>query len=256
LAGTPGREPVPGRDRVARRKPGQGWDQPDPVARRARGQKAILAGAGVVSLAGVLLIGLGLGGIVGGAPEPAAAVRHEPGETPPTEVPLAGVPLTKVAKPMRAARPMAVYIPSIGVSAPLMELGLDERGAIQNPPFDPPNLAGWYRYGPVPGQRGAAVITGHLDTRTGPAVFAALKNVKRGDQVQVLRADRSVAVFLVDKVEHAPKSGFPAKKVYGKLAYPGLRLVTCGGAFDRQAHSYKDNTIVYAHLAAPYYPKS
>ncbi|MCK2217469.1 class F sortase [Actinomadura sp. ATCC 31491] len=157
---------------------------------------------------------------------------------------------------MRAARPTAVYIPSVGVAAPLMELGLDARGAIQNPPLDHPNLAGWYRYAPVPGQRGAAVITGHLDTRSGPAVFARLKDVKRGDQVQVLRADRSVAVFVVDRVEHAPKSGFPAAKVYGKVSYPGLRLVTCGGTFDRQAHSYRDNTIVYAHLAAPYYPRT
>ncbi|MFG1709956.1 class F sortase [Nonomuraea sp. M3C6] len=218
----------------------------------AGAQKAILAGAGAVSLAGVLLIGLGLSGILDGEPEaqpdPVAVVQHKPLVT--------NVPQGRVAEPMEAQRPTAVYIPSIGVQAPLMELGLDAGGAIQNPPFDPPNLAGWYRYGPVPGQRGAAVITGHLDTRSGPAVFALLKNVKRGDQVQVLRADRSVAVFVVDKVEHTPKRSFPVKKVYGKLPYPGLRLVTCGGTFDRQAHSYQDNTIVYAHLAAPYYPTS
>ncbi|MEO3869110.1 class F sortase [Nonomuraea sp. B12E4] len=217
------------------------------------GQKAILAGAGVVSLAGMLLIALGLGGILGGAPEPdtVAATSREP-------VPslFTGVPPGKVAAPMRAARPTAVYIPSIGVQAPLTELGLDAEGAIQNPPLDHPNLAGWYRYGPVPGRRGAAVITGHLDTRSGPAVFARLRNVKRGDQVQVLRADRSVAVFVVDSVEHTPKRSFPAKKVYAKLPYPGLRLVTCGGAFDQAAHSYRDNTIVYAHLAAPYHPRS
>ncbi|MEU6710305.1 class F sortase [Nonomuraea sp. NPDC046802] len=218
------------------------------------GQKAILAGAGVVSLAGALLIGLGLGGIVGGGSEPSPATTASPRKGVPTDLPVTGGGRT--ATPMRPERPTAVYIPSIGVAAPLMELGLDERGAIENPPFHPPNLAGWYRYGPVPGQRGAAVITGHLDTRTGPAVFADLRNVKRGEQVQVLRADRSVAVFVVDKVEHTPKRSFPAKKVYAKLDYPGLRLVTCGGAFDRQAHSYQDNTIVYAHLAAPYYPKS
>ncbi|TMR92254.1 class F sortase [Nonomuraea basaltis] len=225
----------------------------EPLAGRTSGQWLVLALAGVVTVAGVSLIGFGLSGIVGGEPEaePVATVRQEPGAGP-----ITGVPLTKVAKPMKAARPTAVYIPSVGVSAPLMELGLDARGGIQNPPLDSPNLAGWYRYGPVPGQRGAAVITGHLDTRSGPAVFARLKDVKRGDQVQVLRADRSVAVFVVDKVEHTPKTRFPAKKVYGKLAYPGLRLVTCGGAFDRQAHSYRENTIVYAHLAAPYYPES
>lgn len=225
------------------------------VGRGGLGQRLIAGGAVAVSLGGVLLIGLGLSGILGGEPErvPAAAERSRSARAP---APLADVPLSGVADPMRAARPTAVYIPSIGVAAPLMELGLDAKGAIQNPPFDPPNVAGWYRYGPVPGQRGAAVITGHLDTRTGPAVFARLGTVRRGDQIQVLRADRSVAVFVVDKVEHTPKRGFPAKKVYGKLAYPGLRLVTCGGTFDRKAHSYQDNTIVYAHLAAPYYPKS
>ncbi|SEG34844.1 Sortase family protein [Nonomuraea solani] len=217
------------------------------------GQRVVAGGAVVVSLGGVLLIGLGLSGMLGGEPEPRAAVRNETGQAP---APLDGVPLSRRAEPMRAARPTAVYIPSIGVAAPLMELGLDAKGAIENPPFDPPNQAGWYRYGPVPGQRGAAVITGHLDTRTGPAVFARLGSVKRGDQVQVLRADRTVAVFVVDKIEHTPKSGFPAKKVYAKLPYAGLRLVTCGGAFDKRAHSYQDNTIVYAHLAAPYRLKS
>ncbi|NRQ30483.1 class F sortase [Nonomuraea sp. NN258] len=223
------------------------------------GPKTIMAGAAIVSVAGLALIGLGLGGIFAGEPasEPVADVRRSgapkgaPALTDPPDVLLG-----KVAKPMKAARPTAVYIPSIGVSAPLMELGLDAAGAIENPPLGSPNLAGWYRYGPVPGQRGAAVITGHLDTRTGPAVFAALKNVKRGDQIQVLRADRSVAIFVVDRIEHTPKRSFPAKKVYAKLSYPGLRLVTCGGVFDKQAHSYKDNTIVYAHLAAPYYPRS
>ncbi|WP_241564297.1 class F sortase [Nonomuraea polychroma] len=214
----------------------------------ARGHRLILLLAGVITLAGALLIWFGLSGIVGGEPEAAPVATVRP-------APVTGVPLSKMAEPMEPARPTGVYIPSIGVAAPLTELGLDASGAIQNPPLDAPNLAGWYRYGPVPGQRGAAVITGHLDTRSGPAVFARLKDVKRGDQIQVLRADRSVAVFVVDKVEHTPKTRFPAKKVYAELRYPGLRLVTCGGAFDRQAHSYQDNTIVYAHLAAPYYPK-
>ncbi|WP_084772011.1 class F sortase [Nonomuraea candida] len=235
---------------------------PSPPSRP--GQRVVVGGAVVVSLAGVLLIGLGIGGVLdggtgggtgGGGTDPAPAAARQ-SRAPLKDLPK-DLPLAKgagVAEPMKAARPTAVYIPSIGVAAPLMELGLDAKGAIQNPPFDPPNLAGWYRYGPVPGQRGAAVITGHLDTRTGPAVFARLKDVRRGDQVQVLRADRSVAVFVVDRVEHTPKRAFPAKKVYAKLRYPALRLVTCGGAFDRRTHSYERNTIVYAHLAAPYYP--
>ncbi|MFI6322240.1 class F sortase [Nonomuraea sp. NPDC050556] len=219
------------------------------------GQLSILTVAGVVCVAGVGLIGYGVTGMLSSSPEtPVVAERAEPSAPTLTDPP--EVLVSRVAKPMKAVKPTAVYIPRIGVSAPLMELGLDAKGAIQNPPFSPANVAGWYRYGPVPGQRGAAVITGHLDTRSGPAVFAYLRNLRRGDQVQVLRADRSVAIFVVDRVEHTQKATFPTSKVYGKVAYPGLRVITCGGAFDSKAHSYKENTIVYAHLAYGYHPKT
>ncbi|GAA3440658.1 hypothetical protein GCM10018955_00960 [Planomonospora venezuelensis] len=166
----------------------------------------------------------------------------------------ADVLMRTFARPMGKSVPTAVYIPRIGVAAPLMQLGLDASGAIENPPLNPANIAGWYRHGPAPGQRGPAVITGHLDTRTGPAVFARLAAVRRGDQIQVMRSDGSVAVFVVDRREHVAKKAFPTARVYGKVDYPGLRLVTCGGAFDRAAHSYKGNTIVYAHLVRAYHP--
>ncbi|WP_206184543.1 class F sortase [Thermoactinospora rubra] len=225
---------------------------PEPAGRRPAGQRLILAAAATVSLTGVLLIGFGLSGLLTPAPEAAPSpAAHKPTAT---RHRVFDVPPGHVAKPMKAARPVAVYIPAIGVAAPLMELGLDAEGAIENPPFQPPNLAGWYRYGPVPGQRGAAVITGHLDSRTGPAVFASLRDVRKGDQIQVMRADRSVAVFVVDKVEHTPKRSFPTRKVYGKVGYPALRVITCGGAFDRATGSYRENTIVYAHLALAHYP--
>lgn len=225
------------------------------------GQKAILAGAGVVSVAGVLLIGFGVSGMLTGTEQqqPVAAQKTTQKTTQKAAPALTEPPevlVSRVAKPMKAVKPTAVYIPRIGVSAPLMELGLDAKGGIQNPPLSPANIAGWYRYGPVPGQKGAAVITGHLDTKTGPAVFAYLRNLRRGDQVQVMRADSSVAIFVVDKVEHTQKKTFPTEKVYGKVAYPGLRVVTCGGVFDKKAGSYKENTIVYAHLAYAHYPKA
>ncbi|MEU7898856.1 class F sortase [Nonomuraea sp. NPDC049152] len=222
------------------------------------GHKLIMAGAVLVSLAGLALIWFGVTGMVGGAPEPVPVSATASSALPKVGAPSLTEPpevlVGRAAKPMRTARPTAVYIPKLGVSAPLMELGVDAKGAIENPPLDHPNVAGWYRYAPVPGARGAAVITGHLDTRTGPAVFANLRAIKRGDQVQVMRADRSVAIFVVDRVEQVAKKVFPSTKVFGKVKYAGLRLVTCGGVFDRRAHSYKDNTIVYAHLAHAYYP--
>ncbi|MBG0830854.1 class F sortase [Planomonospora sp. ID67723] len=196
--------------------------------------------------------------ISGGGSAPVAAgqsaVPTNIPRRPPSLTEPADVLIRTFARPMGESVPTAVYIPRIGVAAPLMQLGLDATGAIENPPLDPANIAGWYRYGPTPGQRGPAVITGHFDTRTGPAVFARLDKVRRGDQVQIMRSDGSVAVFVVDRREHVAKKDFPSARVYGDVKYPGLRLVTCGGAFDRTAHSYRGNTIVYAHLVRAYHP--
>ncbi|GGS52264.1 hypothetical protein GCM10010156_08670 [Planobispora rosea] len=224
----------------------------------SRIQRLALGGAAVATLAGVLLIWVGISGMIfDGSSGPAAARSPVPTNVPrrpPVLTEPADVLLRTFARPMNRSVPQAVYIPRIGVAAPLMQLGLDSRGAIENPPLAPANIAGWYRHGPAPGQRGPAVITGHLDTSTGPAVFARLDRVRRGDQIQVMRSDGSVAVFVVDKREHVAKKDFPTARVYGDVDYPGLRLVTCDGVFDRTAHSYKGNTIVYAHLVRAYHP--
>jgi hypothetical protein len=58
-----------------------------------------------------------------------------------------------------------------------------------------------------------------------------------------------VARFAVDRVEQHPKDDFPTGAVYGVTERPTLRLITCGGAFDRSVRSYVDNLIVYASLA-------
>jgi hypothetical protein len=73
-----------------------------------------------------------------------------------------------------------------------------------------------------------------------------------GDQIEVTRADGNVAEFTVDSVETVPKSAFPTAKVYGALTYPGLRLITCGGAF-RKGQGYLNNVIVYAHLSGQHH---
>ncbi|GIH90747.1 class F sortase [Planobispora siamensis] len=222
----------------------------------SRTQLLALGGAVAAAVAGIALIAFGVAGMVSGGgpgtaaePVPTHVPRHPPVLTEPADV------LARTfARPMGRSVPRAVYISRIGVAAPLMQLGLDAEGAIENPPLSPANIAGWYRHGPAPGQSGPAVITGHLDTRTGPAVFARLDEVRRGDQIHVMRSDGSVAVFVVDKRERVAKEDFPTARVYGDVDYPGLRLVTCGGVFDRGAHSYRDNTIVYAHLVRAYHP--
>jgi hypothetical protein len=90
------------------------------------------------------------------------------------------------------------------------------------------------------------VIAGHVDGASGPGVFARLREVAIGDPVLVARSDGSTARFSVSRVVRHPKSDFPTAEVYGPTPGAELRLVTCGGAFDRAAGSYRDNVVVYA----------
>lgn len=144
--------------------------------------------------------------------------------------------------------PTAVEIPSVGISSRLERLGLDGDGAIETPQAW--QSAGWYRRSTRPGQQGAAVILGHVDSTTGPAVFYRLRDVQPGARVRVRRADGSVAVFEIDRLEQHRKTRFPSAEVYFPTAEPTLRLVTCGGAFDRERGSYRDNLVVFATLVA------
>ena len=142
--------------------------------------------------------------------------------------------------------PTRIEVPSIGVDSSLMGLGLDSDGAMQVPETGFP--AGWYTGAPTPGETGPAVIAGHVDWDGSPGVFFELANLQPGADISVTREDGSVARFEVTEVRAFPKNDFPTDLVYGTLDYAGLRLVTCGGAFDEGASSYKDNIVAFAKL--------
>ncbi|WP_435058851.1 class F sortase [Streptomyces sp. bgisy060] len=149
--------------------------------------------------------------------------------------------------PLVRSRPLTVAVPAITIESPVIELGLDDEGRLGTPSVDDPRVVGWYAKGPTPGERGTAVVVGHRDTRTGPAVFLNLDSLSAGNTVRVARADGKVAVFTVDRVQTYAKSDFPDKEVYGSTGRPELRLLTCGGAFDR-GKGYEANIVVFAHL--------
>ncbi|GHA75075.1 hypothetical protein GCM10010512_01740 [Streptomyces thermoviolaceus subsp. thermoviolaceus] len=146
------------------------------------------------------------------------------------------------------SEPTRISIPKIGVDAPFTKLSLDTTGRLNPPPENDKNLVGWYQGGPAPGERGASVVVGHIDTKTGPAVFVELPTLKPGDEVDIARADGVVARFEVDAVEVFSKSDFPDDLVYGDTPSPELRLITCGGTFDKARQDYRDNIVVFAHL--------
>jgi sortase (surface protein transpeptidase) len=182
-----------------------------------------------------------------GSKLPPAAAQDIP-STVGTQVPFAPN-AASVAAPLRAATPMTIVIPAIGVNAPVTRLDLNGDGTVQVPPLNDHNLAGWYDRSVTPGAKGTSVILGHVDDYAGPSVFYNVKNLRKGEAIDIVRADGTTAVFSVDGVQKAAKTNFPTSDVYGNVPYPALRLVTCGGPFDAKTGEYLDSIVVYAHLA-------
>ncbi len=141
--------------------------------------------------------------------------------------------------------PVSLTIPAIKVAAGVTRLGLNTDKTVEVP--EDPDDAGWYSKGPRPGENGSAVILGHLDSKSGPAVFHRLKNLDPGNQIAVKLSDDTVAHYQVARVAQYANKDFPAKKVYaGSPDRPALNLVTCGGKYDREAGGYQSNVVVYS----------
>ena len=171
----------------------------------------------------------------------ATSTRPPPGPTRSTEV--VDFPVGSWRR-LPPSPPVRVDIPAIGVSSSLVRLGLNPDRTMEVPgDFQ---VAGWFTGGPQPGQLGPAVIAGHVDSRTGPAVFYRLHDLRPGDQIRVVRADRRVVRFEVDSLTSYRKRSLPTEAVYGATTAPVLRLITCAGTFDRSSGSYRDNLVVSA----------
>jgi hypothetical protein len=228
--------------RVVMSWPEGGFAPPPRRPPRPGGLRARVAG-----MAGALLI-------VGGAAAVGVAVAAQQ-HAPQPSATAAGTTGPSAGKAwwlsLRRSIPVSVEIPAIGVHSVLLHLGVKPDGTMQVPPVQRrPNAAAWYKYSVTPGQIGASVIEGHVDTDQGPAVFYRLGALRPGDLVNVRLANGITAVFRVTGVRQYPKSKFPAKTVYGTTRFAGLRLITCGGAFDYATNQYLSSTVVFAFLVA------
>ncbi len=144
--------------------------------------------------------------------------------------------------------PAAVQIPKIGAESSLTQVGFNPDGSMEIPPVDQPLQAAWYRHSQVPGEPGPAVIVGHVDGNHRPGIFHRLRELKEGDEVVVTKGDGTRQRFTVTHTVQVEKDQLPPD-VFGGTAEPELRLITCGGTFDKTARSYRDNIVVYAGLA-------
>ena len=210
------------------------------------GAHARLLSAAMLS-AGLLAVGAGTAGLVvahvSSAPPVRLAARPSPAAVP------TGRTVLPASVPTVQQIPMPVWltIPAIGVKARIVTLGLNRNGTLQVPRST--TVVGWYTGSPRPGAIGSAIIAGHVDSRSGPAVFFWLRSMHRGERIYVRRGDGTLAVFTVMAIQTYAKTQFPTATVYGPVPDAELRLITCGGTFDYARRSYLSNVVVYARLS-------
>ncbi|HEY0578769.1 MAG TPA: class F sortase [Pseudonocardia sp.] len=194
-----------------------------------------------------VVVAVAAAGLVAGCGGPAVV---GPGDGPNLTSPLVtGGPVAPAA-PLPASAPTEVRIDAINATSSLVPLGLNPNRTITVPPVNTPLQASWYRLGPTPGAAGPAIILGHVNGNGKEGIFAKLNQLKPGDQVKVTRQDGKTAVFTVTKLQQIAKNTFPTVDVYGDTPDAQLRLITCGGGFDKGKGSYVDSIIAFATLTS------
>jgi sortase (surface protein transpeptidase) len=197
-------------------------------------------GAGTAALVAVLLVlGAGLAVVTAGA---------APGAAAPTSTAAPAQPQATATAPAAQASATSatrLRIPSIGVDAAFAPMDVDRAGVLIPPATT--DVVGWFVRGPHPGQPGPAIAAGHIDSYEGPGVFFRLHEVGVGAMVEV-DTDGAPVRYQVVSVTTFPKTEFPTEQVYGPTPAPELRLITCGGQFDRGDRRYLSNVIVSAVL--------
>lgn len=221
-------------------------------------------GLGAPTAAGVLLM-LSLAGCAAGpattpdagtAPSASVSSVAPPALTSPTvpaPPPAAteALPAAQLPAVLAASAPVTLNIPSIGVRTDLLHLGLEDNGSLKVPQ-DTGNgaPAGWYEGSPTAGERGPSVMLGHVNALGGhTGVFADLRKLTPGAEINVSRTDGTTAVFIVDRGALYPKNEFPTLDVYGNTPGAELRLITCDG-YDPATGLFDDNYVIYAKLKA------
>jgi sortase (surface protein transpeptidase) len=215
--------------------------------------RGLYIGAALLGVAGVVMLVVGL--LVSRSPvvDPAAtatastALPETADEFVDVPLPAGETPVAEPSFPEVEVVPTRVRIPAIDVDATVIDLGLTEDRRLEVP--EDISVTGWYTGRSVPGEDGPSVVVGHVDSRVaGKGVFYSLGDLVEGDTVEIERSDGTIAAFRVTDVSLVPKDEFPTEQVYGSTPEPTLRLITCGGTFDRSVRSYEYNVIVFAEF--------
>jgi sortase (surface protein transpeptidase) len=218
---------------------------PSPTpGRRPRLPKPVRAAAALVAV--LSLVACGGGEDASDRPAASSTTTAAPTTTtPPVTAPAIGTQSGRLdALPdTTVVAPVALRIPALGIDAPVRAVGVEADGEMEVPAATD---VGWYRFGPTPGTAGSAVLAGHVDYDGQRGVFFDLRELTGGERVEVTLADGSQQAYEVERVEQIPKGDLRDSGVFDRTGAPRLALITCGGSFDADARSYRDNVVVYA----------
>ncbi|MFD2922975.1 class F sortase [Halobacillus naozhouensis] len=142
--------------------------------------------------------------------------------------------------------PTNLKIPSLDIDAPVSKVGVLESGQMGVPKDD--KTVGWFEPGTKPGNTGNAVMAGHVDNQSGPAVFFYLDDLQKGDEIIVTNEEGKELTFVVQKLESYPRNDAPIEKVFGKTDKKRLNLITCTGNFNHDKGTHEERLVVYTEL--------
>lgn len=142
--------------------------------------------------------------------------------------------------------PTDIAIPSIDVNASIEQVGLLETGQMDTPSTE--DGVAWFEPGSKPGVKGNAVLAGHVDSKTGPAIFYHLKDLEKGDEITVKDKQGTKLTFVVKKKQSYPRDKAPLNEIFGYSKGRHLNLITCTGTFDRSKGTHQERLVVYAEL--------
>jgi LPXTG-site transpeptidase (sortase) family protein len=146
---------------------------------------------------------------------------------------------------VQTVRPTRLVVPSIGVDAPVVELGLKDDGAMESP--DGPDPVGWYGFSPTPGNPGNAVLSGHRDWHTGVAgVFWRLGELREGADLTVVLEDGTSLTYVVGLSALIGPDEVPIDEVVGQTHNEMVTLISCEGSFDPASREYDKRRVIRA----------
>lgn len=147
----------------------------------------------------------------------------------------------------RPGIPQRLIINKIGVDTNIESVAEDTQGRMAVP--KEVNNVGWYQLGFRPGEMGNAVIDGHLDSPTAPAVFYNLTSLTPGDEITVVDGQGEQRKFIVTGIKYYPFDLLPLQEIFGPADKPHLNLITCTGIWDSINKNYSQRVVVYSEIS-------